>query len=117
WIERTEHRPVRIRSHLPQIDVARSDKFHSAISEVACTDCETAGQLALDAETELLAVWIHDTGIGIQKNRRREPGLKPKSGDVTRGDRPIPYDILLLRKAPYLRRRRTNAQLGQPGER
>ena len=108
-IDRRKHRPKSIRSGLPQIVISTTQNFQSAVDKIIAADAEIGGNLALDAEAALLAVWINDVRFHRVYYRRCDSRAKTESGDVGTGDLPRTEDPLLFEQAPNLRRCRIDA--------
>ena len=100
WIDRAEHRPVHIAPDLLEVHIPGPDQFRSPVSEVVDADRQAAGKFPVDTQAELLAVRIHDAGIGIQQNRWCDAGLKSEPRNIGRSESPVAENILLLPESP-----------------
>src|SRR5207245_5620957 len=107
---RTKHGPYGSGPGLPQVRVARSNQLHSSVPNVIGAQGQSE-QSAIDAQTELLAVWIHQIGSCCQKNRRRYARAEAEWKNVGSRDRAVAKDVSLFRKSPDLRRRSGNPKL------
>src|SRR5262249_4779181 len=74
-IDGPEHGTEGIRPCLSEIDISRSDQFHTAIPDVVSAYVQTQHS-PIDAEAELLAVRIDEVGIRAKQNRRRHSWLQ-----------------------------------------